>query len=59
MSSNLFLTGKGTWFVFDEEMFCFGVGETPDEAIESTRKQTNKAIDTYWGVVEDGAKTIS
>ena len=43
---------KGAWFIFDEDMFCYGVGETPDEAIASARKTTDAPIETYWGRIE-------
>ena len=59
MSSKLFLTGnKGSWSVFDDEMFCFGVGETPDEAITSARQLSDEPIETYWGVVEHAKTTL-
>lgn len=46
MSSKLFLTGnRGAYFVFDEDMFCFGIGKTPDEAIQSARTRTDMPIE--------------
>lgn len=51
-SRRLFLSGNcGDWSVVDEENFCIGEGETPDEAIASARKHTDTPIETYWGIV--------
>ena len=54
MSLTLFLVPnyKGTWDVLDEEDFCFGEGETPEEAISSARKTSDAPIETYWGKIE-------
>lgn len=51
-SQKLFLSGNcGDWTVTDEDNFCIGEGETPDEAISSARKHTDVPIETYWGIV--------
>ena len=55
MSSKLFLTGnRGAYFVFDEDMFCYGVGKTPDEAIQSAKTRTDMSIEG----VEDVKATL-
>lgn len=39
------------WKVLDAEEFCFGDGETPEDAIQSARIVSNAPIETYWGTV--------
>lgn len=51
--TKLFLCGNcGDWEVVDDEDFCIGYGETPDDAIASARKRTDAPIETYWGVIK-------
>lgn len=57
----LFLTPNsidGRWKVLDIEDFCFGDGETPDEAIQSARIVSNAPIETYWGTVPTGSSEL-
>lgn len=46
------------WKVLDIEDFCFGDGETPDEAIQSARIVSNAPIETYWGIVPTGSSEL-
>ena len=42
----------GCWDVLDAGDFCFGEGETPEDAIASARgRGFNAPIETYWGTV--------